>query len=154
MKFVKFCLIFLLCNSFIVDVGQEKEKISIKQVREKDTMSYFVYENRRIPIMSGTSKEILDLNVVGIMDTFDHFNEKKTTILAAHNDTVFDFLEEIELGSLIQIEGSILKSYRVFEKNIISENDMSYFRQGMEEKLILLTCYGYKKRLVVLANPL
>ena len=108
-------------------------------------------------IVNGTSKKILDQGYVGVLVTSALLDDEfGNTILAGHSiSNVFQNLHYIDIGENIKIvTHQNTYNYVVTEKHVISDQDMSYFKQVDNEKIItLLTCkLDNSKRLVVIAK--
>ncbi len=108
-------------------------------------------------IVNGTNKKILDKGYVGILVTSASLDDEVgNTILAGHSiSNVFQNLHYIDIGENVKIvTHQNTYNYVVTEKHVISDQDMSYFKQVDNEKIItLLTCkLDNSKRLVVIAK--
>ena len=108
-------------------------------------------------IVYGTSNNILDKGLVGMLSVSSNlYDEVGNIILAGHN-TINNFksLHYMNIGDEISIT-THKKTYNfeIIEKNTINPDDFSYFKQVNNEKILtLITCnYNGKKRLIVVAK--
>ena len=155
-RVIIFLIIFNLLN-FNVNTIYSKTITSKIKIDNSINNIYIELEkfNIILPIVYGTSSDILDQNVVGVMETFNNFDKDKNTVLAAHNYiNLFGKLHNMNIGDTINIISNKKISYMVKEKHIINDHDMSYFKQGFTKKLTLVTCTIDNKRLIVIAYPI
>ncbi len=151
--FIKIICLLLLFSNYYIEY--EIKEISKEKLEEINYYLEIEKYNIVLPILYGTTNDILDQNVVGIMETFNNLEENKNTVLAAHNyENLFKELYYLNIGDTINIIGKEIVKYEVIKKDIIEETDMSYFFQGSESQLTLITCYGYNKRLIVITQPI
>jgi sortase A len=83
------------------------------------------------------------------------------TVLVAHRDTHFAFLERIAIGDEIEVEGNHGRRtrYRVSEVTIVDKRESRVLEEAGEPQLTLVTCYpfaalrpGTRLRYVVVAR--
>lgn len=132
-------------------------EFSGEQPREVVDSKYLGYlsirgENRLIQY--GSSKAVLDQNVIGLLESSVALNEETgNVILAGHNiPFVFRVLHEISLGEeILLVTNQVVETYVVQEKEVIDETDMRYFQQVDDTKRMTLVtcCRDKRKRLVV-----
>lgn len=87
--------------------------------------------------------------------------EPGTTVIAAHRDTHFRFLEKVRPGDLIRVESvdGTLQNYRVERAEIVRWDRFSFVADGATASLALATCYPFGAldhgplRYVVYAKP-
>lgn len=85
------------------------------------------------------------------------------SVLSAHRDTHFAFLQHLHRGDALMVESANGKKtrYTVQATRIVDQNDVSVMRSSNAEQLTLVTCYpfdavrpGGPLRYVVSASPL
>ena len=85
------------------------------------------------------------------------------SVLSAHRDTHFEFLQHLKLGDAFSIENAQGKKtrYVVQATRVVDQSDVSVMRASMFEQLTLVTCYPFNAiraggplRYVVTALPL
>jgi sortase A len=71
--------------------------------------------------------------------------EPGVSVLAAHRDTHFRFLRDVQLGDAIDVEGldGVRRRYRVTGVSIVRWNRFAVPAQGVESTLALATCYPF-----------
>ena len=83
------------------------------------------------------------------------------TVLVAHRDTHFGFLERVQLGDTLEVESTNggLTRYRVSEVTIVDRGESRVLDEAGEAQLTLVTCYpfdairpGTRLRYVVIAT--
>lgn len=144
-------------------VGQEtiEEEIPKKNdiILTNDYLGYIEISNYNIKrlITSGTEKKLLDKGLVGTLSVSANLDDDfGNVILAGHSTSnVFNNLHHIKIGNQIKIVSH--KStyyYYITEKITINDNDMSYFKQVNDKKILtLITCKNNnKQRLLVIAE--
>ncbi|MCI8445962.1 MAG: sortase [Bacilli bacterium] len=108
-------------------------------------------------ITTGTTKEILDKNLVGILSGSASLDDEYgNTILAGHSiSNVFQKLHYMKVGEQIKIVTHKKEYYyTIVSKHTINNNDMSYFKSINDKRqLTLVTCKNNnKQRLIVIAE--
>ena len=108
-------------------------------------------------ITTGTSKNILDKNLVGTLSVSANLDDEFGNIILAGHSTsnVFQKLHYMKVGDLIKIvTHQSTYNYTIVSKNKIDKNDMSYFKRIYDRKqLTLVTCKNNsKQRLIVIAE--
>ncbi len=82
-------------------------------------------------------------------------------VLSGHRDTHFAWLRDLEIGDLLVLEAvGRQRHYRVTDLQVVSEREVGLLRQGVGQRLQLLTCYpfdaiapGTTERYLVSAAP-
>ena len=114
------------------------------------------YGIRRL-ITTGTTKKVLDKNLVGTLSVSANLDDESgNVILAGHSTSnVFQKLHYMKIGDDIKIV-THKKSYyyKITNKIIIRDDDTSYFKSIYNKKqLTLVTCKNNaKQRLIVIAE--
>lgn len=134
--------------------GNKKENIAILGTIKIDKI------NLNLPIMDGTSSEILKLGAGKLEGTTD-FGKIGNTAISAHRSHAygrnFNRLNEVEVGDLVTI--STLDTdytYEVFNIQIVEPDDVSLLKKSETESILtLITChplYTASHRLIVQAK--
>lgn len=85
------------------------------------------------------------------------------SVLSAHRDTHFAFLQHVQLGDEFSVENAQGQQtrYRVRATRIVDKSDLSVMRTATEAELTLVTCYpfdairaGGPLRFIVTAQPI
>jgi sortase A len=68
-----------------------------------------------------------------------------TTVLAAHRDTHFQFLKDVQPGDLILVEDAHaqLHSYRVTNRTVVHKDAFAVANNGTSSRLALTTCWPF-----------
>jgi len=83
------------------------------------------------------------------------------TVLVAHRDTHFAFLERVKVGDELQVETAFgrIARYRVNEVTIVDKGESRVLDEANEPRLTLVTCYpfdavrpGTRLRYIVIAS--
>ncbi|OUR65550.1 sortase, marine proteobacterial type [Methylophaga sp. 42_25_T18] len=72
--------------------------------------------------------------------------EVGNTIIAAHRDTHFSFLQHIQKGEIISISSAsgIRRDYVVHDMHVVDKNDVAWlYEHGSDYQLSLVTCYPF-----------
>lgn len=87
--------------------------------------------------------------------------EKGNTVIAGHRDTHFDFLKDLRIGDVLELQTPNARTliYQITDTAIVDENDTDFLSSADEELLTLITCYpfnaiqsGGSKRYLVIAK--
>ncbi len=129
---------------------------------------------RQAIVLSGVSGQAMAFGP-GLMDGLSNPGEPGLSVIAAHRDTHFRFLEEIDIGERVDVTnaGGELTSYEIIETRIVDArrsglDPRDFLDDGVQwsdnEKptstLALVTCYPFNAtkrgplRFVALARPL
>lgn len=113
--------------------------------------------NIRNLIVYGTEKNTLNKGYVGLMNISANIDDQiGNIILAGHNvNSVFKKLHYSKIGENIKIvTHKNSYNFKITEKYVISDNDMSHFRKSTDKKILtLVTCRNnIKERLIVVAE--
>ena len=108
-------------------------------------------------IVNGTSNNILDKGLVGMLNVSSNLDDEKGNIILAGHNTINNFkpLHYMNIGDEITITTHRKTyNYEIIEKHTINPDDYSYFNQVKDNKILtLITCnYNGKKRLIVVAK--
>ncbi len=165
----KFCkiisvLMILIGITFIFNIDKDKTVIRKKidrikqdvQINAYTKVPYLLFENNKIVLIeNNTSKDILDQNYAGIWNQNKNLEEINNIVLAGHNiKSVFRILHELNENDEIKLyHKNYIWTYKVISKEIIHDDDFSYFEETNEKRLTLITCTKEKKkRLIVIAT--
>lgn len=108
-------------------------------------------------ITTGTSKKVLDKNLVGTLSVSANLDDEfGNVILAGHSTSnVFQKLHYMRVGDQVKIVTHQNTYYfTIISKHTINDNDMSYFNSINDKKqLTLVTCKNNsKQRLIVICE--
>jgi len=108
-------------------------------------------------ITSGTDKKTLDKGLVGTLNTSAGIDDEfGNLIIAGHSVyNTFQSLHYSNIGDKIKIVShKATYIYEIVEKHTINDDDMSYFKSVVNEKILtLITCKNNgNKRLIVVAK--
>ncbi len=87
--------------------------------------------------------------------------EKGNIVIAGHRDTHFDFLKDLHIGDVLELQTPNARTliYQITDTAIVDENDTDFLSSADEELLTLITCYpfnaiqsGGDKRYLVIAK--
>ena len=95
-------------------------------------------------VLSGVSGEAMAFGP-GLMEGGPVPGAPGTAILAAHRETHFRFLQNIEIGDVIFVEtreGARLK-FRIEATRIVKANQSGLYTDGLERKIALVTCWPF-----------
>lgn len=153
----------VMFESEVVEQETTIEEIEISKKEEiiltNDYLGYIEISNYNIKrlIISGTERKMLDRGLVGTLSVSANLDDSfGNIILAGHSiSNVFNNLHHTRIGDQIKIVSH--KStyyYYITEKITIDDNDMSYFKQVKDKKILtLITCKNNnKQRLLVIAE--
>lgn len=108
-------------------------------------------------ITTGTTKKVLDKNLVGTLSVSANLDDEYGNIILAGHSTsnVFQKLHYMRIGDQIKIvTHQNTYNFVIVSKNTIRDDDMSYFKSVYDKKqLTLITCKNNgKQRLIVVAE--
>lgn len=113
----------------------------------------------RVPIVEGISDESLQMGP-GHLKGSSLPGDLGNSVLAAHRDTHFRVLKDIEFGEAITVERGRSKFvYTVTGIRIVDPSDLSVLRESRGPMITLITCYPFRfigpapQRFVVQATP-
>lgn len=122
-------------------------------------LGYIEFPNYGIKrlITTGTTKKVLDKNLVGTLSVSANLDDEYgNVILAGHSTSnVFQKLHYMKIGDQIKIvTHQNTYNFVIVSKNTIRDDDMSYFMSVYDKKqLTLITCKNNgKQRLIVVAE--
>ena len=144
----------------------DKDKVMIRkkinrikqdvQINAYTKIPYLMFEKNKIVLIEkNTSKDILDHNYAGIWNQNKNLEEINNIVLAGHNiKSVFRILHELNENDEIKLyHKNYIWTYKVISKEIIRDDNFSYFEETNEKRLTLITCTkDKKKRLIVIAT--
>lgn len=122
-------------------------------------LGYIEFPNYGIKrlITTGTTKKVLDKNLVGTLSVSANLDDEVGNIILAGHSTsnVFQKLHYMRVGDQVKIvTHQNIYYYTITSKHTISDNDMSYFNSLNDKKqLTLVTCKNNsKQRLIVICE--
>lgn len=149
----------------VIEIEEQEETPIIEETPKQEFslsenyLGYIELSNYGIKrlITSGTSKKVLDQNLVGILSVSANLDDEVgNVILAGHSTSnVFQKLHYMRVGDQIKIvTHQNTYYYTIVSKNTINDNDMSYFKKINDKKqLTLVTCKNNsKQRLIVICE--
>lgn len=149
----------------IIEIEEQEETPIIEEKTKQEFslsenyLGYIELSNYGIKrlITSGTSKKVLDQNLVGTLSVSANLDDEVgNVILAGHSTSnVFQKLHYMRVGDQIKIvTHQNTYYYTIVSKNTINDNDMSYFKKINDKKrLTLVTCKNNsKQRLIVICE--
>lgn len=99
---------------------------------------------KKVIVLKGASGEAMAF-APGHMDGTPRPGDPGTSIIAAHRDTHFEFLQRVEIGDeiLVTLADGVRTSFRVTERRIVHA-DRSGLEPGQGDgRLALVTCYPF-----------
>lgn len=155
----------LFPNTPVIEIEEQEETPIIEETPKQEFslsenyLGYIELSNYGIKrlITSGTSKKVLDQNLVGTLSVSANLDDEVgNVILAGHSTSnVFQKLHYMRVGDQIKIvTHQNTYYYTIVSKNTINDNDMSYFKKINDKKqLTLVTCKNNsKQRLIVICE--
>lgn len=149
----------------VIEIEEQEETPIIEETPKQEFslsenyLGYIELSNYGIKrlITSGTSKKVLDQNLVGTLSVSANLDDEVgNVILAGHSTSnVFQKLHYMRVGDQIKIvTHQNTYYYTIVSKNTINDNDMSYFKKINDKKqLTLVTCKNNsKQRLIVICE--
>ena len=165
-KFCKIISILMIMIGIMILFNADKDKVMIRkkinrikqdvQINAYTKIPYLMFKKNKIVLIEkNTSKDILDQNYTGIWNQNKNLEEINNIVLAGHNiKSVFRILHELDENDEIKLyHKNYIWTYKVISKEIIHDDDFSYFEETNEKRLTLITCTkDKKKRLIVIAT--
>ncbi len=165
-KFCKIISILMIMIGIMIFFNADKDKVMIRkkinrikqdvQINAYTKIPYLMFEKNKIVLIEkNTSKDILDQNYAGIWNQNKNLEEINNIVLAGHNiKSVFRILHELDENDEIKLyHKNYIWTYKVISKEIIRDDNFSYFEETNEKRLTLITCTkDKKKRLIVVAT--
>ncbi|MCB9990802.1 MAG: class GN sortase [Rhodospirillales bacterium] len=120
----------------------------------------FVRQDKKFVVMKGTSGTVLAF-APGWHEGSDAPGQPGISLISAHRDTHFGFLNELKTGDRIMIRtvDGIKKTYAVDEMKIVMDPEIKVHRDERDSTLLLSTCFpfvnwqpGGEMRFVVVAR--
>lgn len=95
-------------------------------------------------VLRGASGEALAFGPA-LMDETSRIGERGTSVIAAHRDTHFAFLKDVQQGDLIDItrNDGVTFTYRVTGMEVVDWNRSGIDRHAPGFNLVLATCYPF-----------
>ena len=101
--------------------------------------------NQDLIVLEGDTGNVLAFGP-GRNTQSNHPGNRGTTLISAHRDTHFDFLESIELGDYLEVDSIYSKGnyqYQVSDIKIIDSNKVDIDISSNQAELKLVTCYPF-----------
>ncbi|HHY23661.1 MAG TPA: class D sortase [Clostridiaceae bacterium] len=145
----------------IKEQGEQDGTSKGKDIPEQLGILYIEKIDLKLPILKGSSKDILDMGAAGYMEESTPIGEVGNTAIAAHRSHTygrnFNRLDELKINDKINIETTEESfEYTVFSKKIVEPDDFSVLEEnGADRILTLITCHPMIKpthRLIVQAK--
>jgi sortase A len=96
-----------------------------------------------LPVRHGTDEQILRRGP-GVVEGTSLPGSLGNIAIAAHRDTHFRSLKNLELGDLIELEGpGLTQSYIVTDLSIVEPTDIHVLEENGQSVLTLVTCYPF-----------
>ena len=120
----------------------------VKAWRWADTWPVARVEVKRLGasaiVLRGASGEALAFGPA-LMDETSKIGERGTSVIAAHRDTHFAFLKDVQKGDVISItrNDGLTFAYRVTGMSIVDWNKSGIDRHAPGFNLVLATCYPF-----------
>ncbi len=136
---------YLISNAWEQTInGQQKTKpwpwadtwpVARLQVEDKDVDLY---------ILSGANGASLPFGPGHVSGT-DYPGEAGSSIVAAHRDTHFHFLKDIQLGDTLQIQNQkgVISHYKISQVKVVDSQQNNLQNPEQAQQLTLVTCYPF-----------
>jgi sortase A len=100
--------------------------------------------NARAIVLSGASGEALAFGPAWLAETAKP-GERGTSVIAAHRDTHFDFLQHAKIGDAITLTGTngLTYTYRITQTRIADATNSGITRHAPGFNLVLSTCWPF-----------
>lgn len=104
------------------------------------------WKDEQLIVLNGTSGQAMAF-APGFMTQSQPPGKAGNTILSAHRDTHFEFLKEVKIGELVNLQDIQGRNhqYRISQTNVV---DSRYYRLRVEadtDILTLVTCYPFEQ---------
>ena len=114
-----------------------------------------------VPVGYGTGERVL-FRGAGVIEGTALPGTAGNVAIAAHRDSFFRGLKDVEVGDLIEIETlDRTETYRVSTLTVVEPSDVSVLAETSEHSLTLVTCYPFNAiraggplRYIVTAQPI
>lgn len=170
-KILGFLLIFIaLIGMIFIKISRklkltEEQKVITNLIEDNnsfnsvnsDIIGYLEIENLNIKklIKRGTSAEILDQNIIGMLENSIIGTDNNDIVLAGHNiNEVFRYLHQIKVNDIVKITtNDSCYRYKVKKIMTVDETDVKYLLNKHQNRLTLITCTNISnKRLLVVCD--
>lgn len=148
-----------IISEYVETDSTEHESIKEQYVVQSEYLGYIEISSSGIKrlIKYGTSESILNKGFVGMLTNSANLDDEfGNIILAGHSiSNVFQNLHYINIGDSIKIVShSDTYLYKIIGKYTIADNDLSYFQNVKDKKILtLVTCKNNnKQRLIIVAE--
>lgn len=124
---------------------KELEMNNVSDIKKGDIMGKITIPkiDKELPIIFGTSEEELGRGVGHYIGTA-YPGENGNVVLSGHRDTVFERLDELQVGDTFDVEtldGNF--TYQIYEGKIVESDDRTVIVPYSLPVLTLVTCYPF-----------
>lgn len=136
------------------EIQNYNRQIVIEPVKEQKYFGYITFPKYQVSrlIEYGNPNNIIEKYNIGIFGTIPESLNTENIILVGHNrPNQFAVVPKLKMGEVVTITHKNKEyQYRVFHRQVISSNDVSFLKKIHSKTLILITCLDdASKRIVI-----